>query len=728
MAKDTKTVKFIDVAPPQVLGVKVAGPKKVTVQFSEPLSAVPTFKFDGGTNTVVTTDFVAGSKEITLTLGSQPSVGNHKVEVSGGKDYANFSVDKVEKEFAFANDVAAPVLTVKSATDKKVVLVSDEPLVNANNSNVEFYHTVKGSSAYKGSVEVSADAKEITLTFSTPLPEGANKLFLSYGSETGTKIEDAWGNKLAATEFALTAAVDRTAPTLSDEIETVDADTLRVTYSELVNNATTKSNYELKDADGNLVSIASVTPVDGKTKSYDINLTSQLEGGAYTLKVKNGVVDTNENKLVEVVKSVTVADKKAPLVTSASQRISDTKAKILFSEAMDAASITDKTNYFFNGAALPTGTTLTAVDNNKAVIVDFTNVTGFTALSSAGTDTFSVGRVKDTAGNYVARQTTTVTVPGAVSTVRPSATGGAKVVATDKIELKFDETIRNYKASDFEVTGNTVASISDRTENGKTTIVLTLGTPVATNAVPTVKTAATGVTAENLQGIKVGFSAVTPTDAVAPVVATFDHDANASTANAKNIVATDETGNDGIIDHVYVTMSENIEAFAASTSAGNFATVEGFDVTKAEAAGNDAVIKLTVSPKTGVEGTVETTPTVTIKNVADLAGNTVVEFNSAVTPVITGAAVLKTDEAGYTGWDRYAFVDAAGNPVSLTESATNEILAKLPDGSFVSVPTDDDAASARLSFKADKATGAYTFFVQKTNNAWVKVVINHTAH
>jgi trimeric autotransporter adhesin len=242
VAETTKSVKFMDTAAPEVTGIKVAGPKKVTVQFSEPLSAVPTFKFDGGTNTVVTNDFAVGAKEVTITLGSQPSVGAHKVEVSGGSDYANFSVDKVEKEFDFANDTAAPAFTVKSATNKRVVLVADEAFANATNNNVEFYHT--GSSSYKAAVAVSG--KEITLTFSTPLPEGQNKLFLSYASETGTKIEDAWGNKVAAQEFTLDAQVDRTAPMISGDIETVNASTLRVTFSETVANATTKSNYELK--------------------------------------------------------------------------------------------------------------------------------------------------------------------------------------------------------------------------------------------------------------------------------------------------------------------------------------------------------------------------------------------------------------------------------------------------------------------------------------------------
>ncbi|QOY37189.1 S-layer homology domain-containing protein [Anaerobacillus isosaccharinicus] len=639
LAKVTNSVRFIDVLAPEVVGIKVAGPRQVTVVFSEPLKSNPSYKFDGGTNTVVTTDFTVGAREVTLTLGSQPTEGLHTVEVEGGSDYANFKVDKVVKEFNFVNDTAAPVLSVKSATPTTVVLVADENFVNATNSNVQFYHTVKGSSAYRANVSVSG--REITLTFATPIPEGNAKVFLHYVNEEGTKIQDAWGNKVASGEFAFNLAIDRTAPTVSEDIVTVNSTTLRVTFSEAVTNANVASNYELKDADGNILSINRIEAATQRN-AYNIILNNELEGGTYTLKVKNGIVDVAGNKLVEVVKSFFAEDKKAPTVTGTAQRINDKKVKVLFSESMDAASITNKANYFYNSSALNSAVTITPVDNNSAVILDFTNVTGFTAFVSG--DTINVGRVSDAAGNLTARQSTPVSIPTTVSTLSP-VENGVKVVAKNRIEVTFNQIIRNYKASDFLVADNTVSSVSDRTENGKTTIILTLGTDLATDATPLVSSAGSDVTAENTQGIKVGFTNALSIDKLAPELALVDHDNDPDTDTVKNIVITDSNGN-GVVDTITVTFTETLETLTASSTAANYATVEGFTVARVVVSGTTVV--LTVAPKTGVDGSSAATPTVTLKNIADAQGNLITELSGNAFFVIhPGVAALAAAIAAF---------------------------------------------------------------------------------
>ena len=186
IAKSTKSVKFVDTVAPTVASVDSIGPKTIKVKFSEPLQSAPTFLLNDGTIAIVNTVFTAGSTEATLTLGTAPANGTYELKVKDGLDYAGFKIDEVVKEFTFAVDTVAPVLTVKSATPNQIVLTSNEEFTGATDNNVEFFHTYNGVEAYKATKSVNG--KEITLTFENPLPEGAFKLFLNYATDNGTQI------------------------------------------------------------------------------------------------------------------------------------------------------------------------------------------------------------------------------------------------------------------------------------------------------------------------------------------------------------------------------------------------------------------------------------------------------------------------------------------------------------------------------------------------------------
>lgn len=599
--KTTKSVKFVDTVAPTVASVDSIGPKTIKVKFSEPLQSAPTFSLNDGTIAIVSTAFTAGSSEATLTLGTAPASGTYKLTVKDGLDYAGFKIDEVVKEFTFAVDTVAPVLTVKSASPTKVVLTSNEDITGVIDSNVEFFHTYNGVAAYKATKSVNG--KEITLNFANPLPEGAFKLFLNYADEKGTQIADLWGNKVAEQTITGTVVSDTTAPTVT-KVEADGNTAIKVTFSEAVSGATTAANYEIKDANGDTVAInGSITNISGNIYSIPV---AALNGGSYTLTVKN-IKDTsfNQNKLADYSTTVSIKDVVPPTVTdlntsvagTQAQLLSAKKVKIVFSEAMDKASIENKLNYLFGGAALDSKVTVTAVDNNKAVVLDFTNVASG-AQTTPANKTLQVLRVADAAGNPITAASTDVLVPASVTA---PLFDKAEVTGKNTIKLYFKEVITSAQAADFLVSndnGNNYAaagSISNEVVDGKSVITLTTTQDLPTTAANVlVKTAAT-VNAKNGFGTEVSLTATSAGDKYAPL-------ATVATAVDNNL--------NGKVDRFTVKFSEAL--YVASVQDSDF-TVEGYEITGVSVSGDTVTLAvkekttndLAVTPKVTLVGTVE---------------------------------------------------------------------------------------------------------------------------
>ncbi|RHW39962.1 hypothetical protein D1B33_03705 [Lysinibacillus yapensis] len=599
VAKTTKAVKFFDATAPTVSSVQAIGPKTLKVQFSEPLKTAPSYKLDNGTLAIVNTTWTAGDSEATLTLGTNLTEGSHNLEVSGGSDYANFAIEKATNSFNYVLDTVAPTATVKSASETQVVLEFSEDVLNADDANVEYYHTFKGTAAYKAS-DVTVDGNEVTLTFENPLPGNA-KIFVSYKDEKGTKIQDVTGNVFEAVTLNATVVADTTAPTVSKVVAT-DNTKIDVTFSETVEGADNKANYTLKDAAGKTVAITSATNLNGNTYRLAV---SPLNGGSYTLTVKN-VTDASirENKIADFTTNVSVNDVVAPTIVDTDsetngiqvKQIASDKIKVEFSEVMKADSITNKANYKYNGEALTGDDTVTAVDGNKAVIITVE------ADNVDGDSTVTVGRVQDADGNYIENFETALDVV-ALANVDVAA---VEVTGKNSIRLTFDEVITNATVNDFEYTLDTnakdqagqpavvwatPAAISTSVSDGKTYITLTVNeiedTTAANVAVRTTDAKATE-SAENVFGTPVLFSTTGADDKYAPMLesATF-----AGTVGDKN----DDT--------VTITFSEDL--YVASVQESDF-TVEGYTIKSI--ATKDDTVTLTVADNTA--GT--TTPKVTL--------------------------------------------------------------------------------------------------------------------
>lgn len=118
---NVKNVEFttVDNKIPEVTGIKSLGTKAVKVTLSEPVEnlSATNFTLDGKAyfgNVVMG----AGNKSVILTpyTTSTLSVGDHKLTVSGAKDFAGFVSLNSTHEFKVVEDKDAPTITEATAT------------------------------------------------------------------------------------------------------------------------------------------------------------------------------------------------------------------------------------------------------------------------------------------------------------------------------------------------------------------------------------------------------------------------------------------------------------------------------------------------------------------------------------------------------------------------------------------------------------------------------------
>ncbi|WP_050616490.1 S-layer homology domain-containing protein [Bacillus testis] len=573
VADTSKDVRFIDVVAPKADDVEVVAPRVIRVHFSEPLASVPTFKLNDGATAIVSTSWTAGQDYADLTIGIDPTNNSsHTLTISGGTDYAGFKIDEVAKNFVYQTDTSAPKASVSKVVDNNTVEIQFDKEINPSTltDNLEIFHTVKGGNGYKAESVTSlknGTSDTIVVDFAGAVfPEGQVKFFLGYKDEKGTLLQDKWGNKLAAQELTASYAADTTAPVLST-VEGKTKRTIEVKFNEeLESNTVTAANFVLTDDEDNKVQADVSLGADNKTVTVTSN--TDLAGGNYKLTVKD-VTDTSNNKISEVSRTFYVNDMVAPTVNPTADLLAGAKkVKVKFSEAMNAASITDKAKYQYNDADLDSAVTVTAVDGNKAVILDFSEVKNFTTASK---QSITVGRVADATGNLTEAFSTKVTVSENQSTV---AATKAEVTGKRTVKLYFDEVITSAVASDFIVktgeTAHTTNNVVNSIENGKSVLTLTVGTDLPYTATDVTVDSNVDedytVKAKNNDGLLVKVNAVQAADKFAPEIssATFT-DGTAPTAQDQLILTFSETlYAQSVQDADFTVAGRTIESLAVS--------------------------------------------------------------------------------------------------------------------------------------------------------------------
>lgn len=564
---------------PMLSKVEATGPREITLTFSEPVkgAANTAFKLDKGTVALGT--ITAAGTKLTLNTLSNLSEGSHELELlanSAIKDNVDLVVKPGKYAFNFAKDSTPPTVTVKESSEYSVTLKFSKNVSNVDISSTLFSHTYDGRNQVAGDgagTAVTGSNDEYVVTFNNPFAPGITNFYIGYGSGTtdANKIKDNFGNILAPVTLQITTSVDSTAP-VAEKVEFKTATTAEVTFSEKVETASAqdKANYELKDSANKAVVISSVV-LDSTGKVATVTFT-EINGGAYTLTVKN-VKDLSiaKNKMADTVLTFTASDKVNPKVSDADNAVGGTQAQkvaakkiiVKFSEAMDVATITNKANYQLNGSPLASADTITAVDGNKGALITF---------EAAPAGTIRVGRVADVAGNTIAAFYEDVLIPGTVS---DPLFDKAEVLSKNTVKLYFKEVITGAVANDFEIdpgdnTFDPVVGIATTVADGKTEITLTIDQDIAAaNAqAGNVEVRAVGtVDATNDYGAAVVLAATPAADKMAPSVIADGY-------------STLDVDKDGRIDHIKVVFDETM--FAGSISMDKF-TVAGYTVADAYA-------------------------------------------------------------------------------------------------------------------------------------------------
>lgn len=697
-----------DTTVPEVVSVEVTGPRNLKVTFTEPLDETITagntaasFKMDAGAMALDSTVGTYSGRVVTLKTLANLTEGNHTLELVSANnivDNAAYGAVPSTTTFAFTPDTSEVTVSISASTEKTIDLTFNkaiDPATIVNNANVLVTHTYNTATNQVTGAQItnSGDDQTFTVTFTNPLPPGSTTVYVKYDSATGTLVADNYSNKLAATNIIVETIADLTAP-VAESAEFIDATTVRVTFSEAVTSATVtdETNYTLKDAAGDKVSVTGAAFHGTSTKVVNLT-TGTINGGAYTLLVEDAKdISVAANEMADTTLTFTASDAVAPTVTdndSATpgiqvQKIAADKVKVTFSEAMDAAYVTDKNNWQYDNAALLTADTVT-MDGTKSVIIKIAaNVDDAKAITLA--------RVKDAAGNWIEAFSTALDIE-ALANIAPTT---IKLVNKNTIELYFkNNVISGTVATDLEVSYNggvaynvvAVTGTPTTVADGHTTITVNLDTDLTDTEITNVRIRTTAGAAA--AGAKNAYG--TPVQITTPAGDnTVDY-----FAPEVLLVTTDDLDTNGQIDTIVVDFTESM--YQPSIQDTDF-EVAGYTITGMAYTDADTVtltLKELTTPDTGA------TPKVTLVGaVQDATAQRNEKASQAAKTSVDGAApvllsVAQTAAATATitvseavehvalavTTDITGTVNAANTPITgvtsaqvLTANATNTIL------------------------------------------------------
>lgn len=337
------TVTFLanDVATPVAQSLKLIGPNKLKLTFSEPIDETKVDDFsvaieDADYDYEVATITVDGNEAIVELSDDELEEGDYSVEVTSFVDYAGLKNLKKTFTLAYAKDTTAPVATIKSASQTKVVVEFNKPVYNGEAGDAQaltedfFYHTY---SSFTPGLVVTDDNEEFTIYFKKsaipaaeswlqeggddvadrPLSEGTVKFVVV--ADGDDNITDEWGNELEDNlSFNLSISADVTAPTVTQIKVKDDQQTIWVYFSEDID-PVDADNFTIVDEDGEDVDFSYTNYVaDEDEDEYYVILTfDEDQEGEFSITIED-VVDKalEENEIAKVTKKFTVVDKTAP--------------------------------------------------------------------------------------------------------------------------------------------------------------------------------------------------------------------------------------------------------------------------------------------------------------------------------------------------------------------------------------------------------------------------------
>lgn len=496
----TQELSFSDVTVPTVKSVKVTGNKKLTVEFSETVkmpagfvtAAGTKFKIDGqyltnygfssATAVNVTASLPVYANKIELNFATAIPAGTHNLTVLEGNstdlvDAAGFKLAEQSSTFGIDAVTNAPqVVSVEGENNGTIYVTYDRSMDTTalTAANYKMNGTALGTA---GTFKSGTNDTIVKFTGVPSIAKGANVLTIVKDT-----VKDSYGNKLDVnndTRISFTATEDTVKPSVVS-VTAITNTKVRVKFSEAVADtyATNLANYKLKDSSGTTITLNSTPVAVGSTPTdtYDIT-TPALTGSNYTLEIKN-IVDTaaTPNKIDTYTATFNGKDDVAPTVTEAVQvgTSPSQKVAVMFSEAMDASTITNLANYYYVDSAsqvrtLPSGTTVVAGADNKSVEITFPSsylVNGAGATAEYNVSNLVIGNIKDVAGNILSNisYTTSSIVAANSGTVKPTYVSDSLNVtaSSDKVTVEFElnQNITSLVKADFLV-GDGTAIVAD---------------------------------------------------------------------------------------------------------------------------------------------------------------------------------------------------------------------------------------------------------------------------
>lgn len=528
----SQDVSFKDTEAPTVKNVTVEGNSQLTVEFSEAVDMQTIsqlkskFKIDGKSLGNVNTSYSKiknkvevdsdsyGTKgtwayKVMFYFDSPMESGNHTLTIDDGdsngalRDAAGWTFQETTKDFSVDTMTTKPTIkSIKETSSGEVHVTFDRPMdvqtaLDPNNWELNDKNLGKDLSL-TSSANFDTDDNDATIKItglSDGIETGSNRMYIK------NNIKDAYGNKVADdTRVSFDDLKDETKPTVLS-VNVADSQTVNVRFSKDVKNsyARNTSNYKLVDNKGVDITdhIDAIYSYKGTTDTTDTDTYKikikranpddanddwRLNSSNYSLTIKN-IADTasTPNIMDDYTTTLNANDDVAPNGTGIFAKMRDTstgkdKVVVYFSEPMDTATLTTKSNYqIINGkgdtVSLPSDASITVGGDSKSAIIEFPSsynvkTTGKDTLTDNENDVLSVivANVKDEAGNLIngVAYNNNYTIK--------KAQAGAKVKANTiktyykdggddlKVDVQFDKAIDEYSASDFTVGGVTPSS------------------------------------------------------------------------------------------------------------------------------------------------------------------------------------------------------------------------------------------------------------------------------
>jgi putative cell wall-binding protein len=442
----TQNVTFSDTTAPTVDSVSARGNKKIVVKFSEPINVgkyknasdvYSKFKINDksigsfGIDTTLTEakDSVEDGNnnfwtdEIDFYFTTTLTTGDNVLKISDGstgqlEDAAGFPVSETSQDFTIDTLTTSPKVTSITANDDGKVYVNfDRPMdkktaTDPTNYKINNIELVKGTNCSNIKLENGdTQVKIIGLTGSAKLVKNANTIAID------DNVKDAYGNYVPDdTNQSFNLEEDTTKPTVTS-VYALNENTIRVAFSKSVDAsyATNKSNYKLKDSDGNDISsqlgIITVPGDSSPTTAdvVDIPVSGDLGDSTYTITIKN-IQDmaSTPNVMNDYVNTFSGSSD----VNSGVKvyNVSPTKVAMVFTKAMDTSTLNDISNYKYldnetptaKTKSLPSKTQISVGTDGKTVTFDFSNTSLKVGSGASDVNTVTgmyASNVKDSDGN-----------------------------------------------------------------------------------------------------------------------------------------------------------------------------------------------------------------------------------------------------------------------------------------------------------------------------------------